>query len=113
MNLGRRRIIFSIVHVIIVAGMISVFAFAANRNFTGIVGDAMCGMQHIMPGGAVPCTKGCVSKGSKYALLIGDSVYRLETTDKTVLATLDQRAGKKVTVTGIEKDNTITVSSVR
>lgn len=113
MNVSSRRIVFFVLTVMIVEGVISAFAFAADRNFAGIVGDAMCGMQHIMPGGAVPCTKGCVSKGSKYALLVGNSVYRLETTDKAVLATLDQRAGKRVTVTGVEKDNTITVTSVR
>jgi len=54
-----------------------------------------------------------VSKGSKYALVVGDKVYTLETTDKSALATLDKQAGAKATVTGTEKENTIIVSSVK
>jgi hypothetical protein len=86
-------------------------AFAAGKSYTGTVSDAMCGAQHM--GSAAECTRGCVKKGSKYALVVGDKVYTLETTDKAALATLDKQAGAKATVTGTEKDNTITVSSVK
>ena len=86
-------------------------AFAAGKSYTGTVSDAMCGAKHMGP--AVECTRACVSKGSKYALVVGDKVYTLETSDKGALATLDKQAGAKVTVTGTEKDNTITVSSVK
>jgi hypothetical protein len=85
-------------------------AFAAGKTYTGTVSDAMCGAKHM--GDAASCTRGCVGKGSKYALVVGDKVYTLETSDKSALATLDKQAGAKVTVTGTEKDNTITVSSV-
>jgi hypothetical protein len=64
-------------------------------------------------GDAASCTRGCVSKGSKYALVVGDKVYTLEASDKAALDTLDKQAGAKVTVTGTEKDSTITVSSVK
>jgi hypothetical protein len=86
-------------------------AFAKGNTYTGTVSDAMCGAKHM--GDAASCTRGCVSKGSKYALVVGDKVYTLDTTDKAALATLDKQAGAKVTVTGTEKDNTITVSSVK
>ena len=86
-------------------------AFAAGKTYTGTVSDAMCGAKHM--GAAADCTRGCVSKGSKYALVVGDKVYTLEASDKAALATLDKQAGAKVTVTGTEKDNTITVSSVK
>lgn len=87
-------------------------AFAASgKTYTGTVSDAMCGAKHMGP--AAECTRGCVSKGSKYALVVGDKVYTLDTSDKAALATLDKQAGAKVTVTGTEKDNTITVSSVK
>jgi hypothetical protein len=65
-----------------------------------------------MEGDDASCTRECVAKGSKYALVVGDKVYTLETSDKTALATLDKQAGAKVTVTGTEKDNTIAVTSV-
>jgi hypothetical protein len=88
-------------------------AFAAKgKTFTGTVSDAMCGAKHMMPGDAASCTRDCVGKGSKYALVVGDKVYILDTADKAALATLDKQAGAKVKVTGTEKDNTITVTSV-
>ncbi len=93
---------------------LSLSAFAAKPStFTGTVSDSMCGAQHQMPGDDAGCTRACVSKGSKYALVVGDKVYTLDTSDKKALDTLDKQAGAKVTVTGTEKDNTITVSSVK
>ncbi len=89
-------------------------AFAASgKSFTGTVSDSMCGAKHAMAGDDAACTRACVGKGSKYALVVGDKVYTLETTDKAALATLDKQAGAKATVTGSEKDNTIAVSSVK
>jgi hypothetical protein len=84
---------------------------AKKQTFTGEVGDAMCGKQH-MEGTPTECTRSCVSKGSKYALVVGDKVYILNTTDKAALATLDQQAGKTATVTGTLNSDTIDVSSV-
>jgi hypothetical protein len=93
---------------------LTVSAFGAKAStFTGTVSDSMCGAKHAMPGDDAGCTRACVSKGSKYALVVGDKVYTLDTSDKKALDTLDKQAGAKVTVTGTEKDNTITVSSVK
>jgi hypothetical protein len=86
---------------------------AKAMNYTGTVSDSMCGAKHEMAGDAASCTRACVSKGSKYALVVGDKVYTLDTSDKAALATLDKQAGTKATVTGTEKDGTITVSSVK
>ncbi|HEV2469583.1 MAG TPA: hypothetical protein VGS78_10335 [Candidatus Sulfotelmatobacter sp.] len=88
-------------------------AVAASKSYTGTVSDSMCGAKHAMPGDDAACTRACVSKGSKYALVVGDKVYTLETSNKAALATLDKQAGAKATVTGTEKDNTITVTSVK
>ena len=84
---------------------------AAKQTFTGEVGDAMCGKQH-MEGSPAECTRACVSKGSKYALVVGEKVYILDTADKTALATLDQQAGKNAAVTGTLDGDTIHVSAV-
>lgn len=86
---------------------------ASGKSYTGTVSDSMCGAKHAMPGDDAACTRACVGKGSKYALVVGDKVYTLETSDKAALATLDKQAGAKATVTGTEKDNTIAVSSVK
>ena len=103
---------FALLTAILAFGL-GVPAFAAGKSYTGTVSDAMCGAKHAMPGDAASCTRGCVSKGSKYALVVGDKVYTLDTSDKDALATLDKQAGAKATVTGTEKDGTITVSSVK
>lgn len=113
MNVSSRKIVFSLSSLLIIAGVLSALAFASNRTFTGTVGDAMCGAKHLMPGGPAPCTKLCIIKGSKYALLAGDKVYVLDINDKAMLETVGERAGRKIAVTGTEKDNTITVNSVR
>ena len=33
--------------------------------------------------------RGCIRRGSRYALIIGDKVYALDTNDKSALAELD------------------------
>jgi len=83
---------------------------AGKQTLTGEVGDAMCGKTH-MEGAPAECTRTCVSKGSKYALVVGDKIYTLETSDKTVLALLDQQAGRNATVTGTVNGTSIEVSS--
>ena len=88
------------------------FAAAKGKTFTGTVSDAMCGAKHAMGGDAASCTRECVGKGSKYALVVGDKVYTLDAADKAALATLDQQAGKNATVTGVLDGTTIAVTSV-
>jgi hypothetical protein len=84
-----------------------------SETFTGRVSDAMCGAEHMEPGvTAADCTRACVAKGSKYALVIGDKVYTLDGEDKTALDQLDKLADKKVTVMGTAEGDTIHVASV-
>jgi hypothetical protein len=84
---------------------------AGKQTLTGEVGDAMCGVKH-MEGEGTPaeCTRSCVAHGSKYALVVADKIYALNTSDKAVLAVLDQQAGKKVTITGTVTGTDIDVS---
>jgi len=108
-----RKFGFALLTLILASGL-TVASFAATaKSYTGTVSDSMCGAKHAMPGDDASCTRACVSKGSKYALVVGDKVYTLETSDKGALATLDKQAGAKAIVTGTEKDGTITVSSVK
>ena len=95
-------------------GLAAVPALAAGKSetLTGEVSDAMCGAKHEMPGKAADCTKGCVKHGSKYALVVGDKVYTLETTDKATLDKLDELAGAKAKVTGDVDGTTVAVKSV-
>jgi hypothetical protein len=90
----------------------SPYALAGGKQkFTGEVGDAMCGRKH-MDGTPAECTRTCVDHGSKFALIVGEKIYILDTADKTALATLDRQAGKNATVIGTLNGDTIEVSSV-
>jgi hypothetical protein len=94
-------------------GLAVVPALAAGKSqtFTGEVSDAMCGAKHEM-GNSADCTRACMKHGSKYALVVGDKVYTLETSDQTALAKLNDLAGAKAKVTGEVDGTTITVKSV-
>ena len=98
---------------IVISGLAVSSAFAAKaKTFTGKVSDSMCGAKHMESSDEAGCTRVCVGKGAKFALVTGDKVYTLDTSDKAALATLDKNAGGKVTVTGTENGNTIAVTSV-
>ncbi|MFZ0201309.1 MAG: hypothetical protein WB523_06085 [Candidatus Sulfotelmatobacter sp.] len=96
------------------AAFLNLHAFAGGKQhtFTGEIGDAMCGRKHMEGETAADCTRACVAHGSKFALVVGDKIYSLDTSDKAALATLDKQAGKTATVTGTLDGDTIEVSSV-
>jgi len=95
------------------AGLLATPSFAAKaETFTGEVGDSMCGAKHEMGGSKADCTRDCIKQGSKYALVVGDKVYTLETTDKATLDQLDKLAGLQAKVTGTADKDVIQVGSV-
>jgi hypothetical protein len=108
------RIAAAVLGVQMLVGLAAVPALAAGKSQTlsGEVTDAMCGAKHEMPGNAAECTRGCIKHGSKYALLVGDKVYTLETSDQAALSKLNDLAGAKAKVTGDVEGTTITVKSV-
>src|SRR5579863_5408126 len=87
-------------------------AAGKSQTLTGEVSDSMCGKDHMMQGSKADCTRACVRKGSKYALVVGDKVYTLETTDKTSLDALDKLAGQQATITGAVNEDEVQVKSV-
>ena len=81
---------------LVVAGLACGSAFAATKieTFVGQVGDAACGVRHMMGGSDADCTRTCVRGGAKYALIVGYKVYILDTGDKALLQKLDALAGQ-------------------
>src|ERR1044071_2885829 len=99
--------------VLVLGAGLALPSFAAKaETFTGEVGDTMCGAKHEMGGSKADCTRDCVKQGSKYALIVGDKVYTLETKDKAALDQLDKLAGMQAKVTGTADKDVIQVSSV-
>lgn len=97
---------------------VAVFTLAAaavsanTTTVTGTVSDAMCGIKHTMAGDTAVCTRACAQKGSDYALIVKDKVYRLKAND-AARADLDKLAGKTAKVVGDLNGDTIQVSSVQ
>jgi hypothetical protein len=106
------QFVTAVLGTLLLAGLTAVPAFAADKTMTGKVSDAMCGAKHKMAGDEAGCTRACVKQGSKYALVVGDKVYTLDTTDKAALSKLDELAGASAKVTGTVKGDTIAVKSV-
>ncbi len=114
MSSGLQKTAFSLATLLLAAGLTVSSAFAGSKaeTFTGQISDSMCGAKHMMPGDAAGCTRACVGKGSKYALVVGDKVYTLESKDKAALEQLDKLAGQPATVSGKATGDTIEVTSV-
>jgi hypothetical protein len=98
----------------LMAALAAGLSFAApkgkgGKTFTGEISDSMCGLTHMMAGGAKECTLKCVDGGSKFVLAdtAHNKLYQLSEQDKP-----RGFAGQKVKVTGTLKDDTITVSSI-
>jgi hypothetical protein len=108
------RIATAILGMQMLIGLAAVPALAAGKSqtLTGEVSDAMCGAKHEMPGKAAECTRVCMKHGSQYALVVGDKVYTLTTSDKAALDKLNDLAGAKAKVTGEVDGTTIAVKSV-
>jgi hypothetical protein len=88
-------------------------AAGGTQTFTGKVSDAMCGAKHTEAGIApADCVRACVQKGAKYALVVGDKVYTLSTSDQAALDTLNKLAWEQAKVTGTATGDTIAVKSV-
>src|ERR1700722_16891986 len=87
-------------------------AAGSTQTFTGKVSDAMCGAKH-MEGGLAPaaCVRACVQKGAKYALIVGDKVYALVSSDQAALDNLSKLAWEEAKVTGAANGDTISVKS--
>lgn len=91
---------------------LGLLAYAAGtQTLTGEISDSMCGAKHMMADKAA-CTQACVKKGSKYALVSGDKVYTIESSDKSVEDKLNTLAGEKAKVTGTVSGETISATKV-
>jgi hypothetical protein len=84
-------------------------ALSASKTLTGTVSDAMCGARHMEKDkSAVECTRECVNKGTKYALVVGKKVYTLDGHE----AELDKLAGERATAKGSMMGDMVMVESV-
>jgi len=101
---------FSLIALLCAVAVIMIAA-AKPQTFTGEVSDSMCGAKHMMENKA-ECTRACISKGSNYALVVGDKVYTLNTSDKSALDELNTLAGAQAKVTGTANGDAIDVSKV-
>ncbi len=111
LRLGRLQVWMA---TITLAGALSVLPAMATgtRTLTGKVSDAMCGSKHSAGIDPATCVRACVQKGAKYALVVGDKVYTLETPSQAEKDELNKLAWEQAKVTGTVNGNTIDVKSV-
>ena len=95
MNVRARNAGILMLSLLMMVGLSVSTAFAAGKTYTGTVSDAMCGAKHMMEGDPASCLRACVQKGSKYALVVGDKVYTLDTRDKSSSDALNKLAGQQ------------------
>jgi hypothetical protein len=89
--------------------MSSISAIAAPQSFVGTLSETMCGAKHMMAGKSdAECTRVCVKANSKYALVVGKKIYTVTGTQED----FSKLAGKRVRVTGENKEDTISVESI-
>ena len=101
--------------IVLAAVLVASSAFGAKlQSFTGIVGDAVCGVKHTMDGDDISCLRTCIQRGSKYDLVVGDKVYVLNFKDQSVADSLDKLASQqaRAQVKGEESGGVIEVQSV-
>jgi hypothetical protein len=105
-----RKLVLGFVLQATLAALAASFSFAAPQTLTGVVTDDMCGKKHTMMLGKPDsgCIRACAKAGSKYALLVGGTIYELKGDTKQ----LDHYAGKKVKVAGDVSGTTITLASI-
>lgn len=92
--------------------VLSALAAGATQTFTGKVSDTMCGAEHQEGVPPAECVRTCVRSGAKYALVVGDKVYTLFTSDPAAKDELSKLAWQQATVTGTPDEDTIAVHSV-
>jgi hypothetical protein len=90
------------------AALAAAFSFGAMAaDFNGYIIDQSCASKAAMRGN-VDCANKCIKGGSPAVLVTEDGkIYKISDQAKVV-----DHAGKKVTVTGKLKDDTITVAKV-
>jgi hypothetical protein len=82
---------------------------AETKTLEGTIGDVLCGVKHKMGNiSDKECTETCVGMGSKYALIVGDTVYELDGKSDD----LEKLAGAKAKVTGSVDGQKIKVTAV-
>lgn len=80
-----------------------------QRVFTGVVTDYLCGARHLASDkSAAECTRECVRKSARYALVSGDKRYLLDGNTAEVA----KLAGQRAQITGLLDRNVVTVNSI-
>jgi len=93
----------------ILAALSTLPAMAATTTVSGVITDDMCGNKHMSSGKPdSDCVRACVKEGAHFAVEADGKIYVLAGKNTEVSAF----AGKKVTVSGDLKGNTLTVSSI-
>jgi hypothetical protein len=99
----------------VLTALMATTGYAADQTWTGEISDSACGAKHesgaenVPPPPAPECVAACLRGGSKYVLVVGETVYQIANQDNAGLAT---HAGHTVKLTGELNGDTITVNTI-
>ena len=99
---------------IVIAALVAVAsaeqANQSQQTYEGIVTDTHCGAKHSAAIGktATDCARACVHGGAEFALVDGDTIYRLD----GELMLLKRLAGQRVKVVGTLNGGKLKVTSI-
>jgi hypothetical protein len=88
-------------------------AASSTETLTGKISDTMCGAKHHEGASPAECVRKCVKNGAHYALVVGDKVYTLKTSNRSTLSKLNGLAWENAKVTGTAEGDTISVKSIK
>jgi len=98
---------------LVIPALVIAFAlssFAAKTTVTGVLTDDMCTKKHMMPGKPnADCVRECIKHGAKYVVISQGKVLKLQADQ----ATLNELAGKKVTIIGELKGDVLKLDSAK
>lgn len=82
----------------------------SQQTYEGVVTDTHCGAKHsaAISKTAADCTRACVHGGAEFALVDGDTIYRLD----GELMLLKRVAGQRVKVVGTLTGDRLKVASI-
>jgi hypothetical protein len=81
-----------------------------QKTYEGVITDTHCGAKHsaMIGKSAADCTRACVHGGEEFALVDGETIYRLNGD----LMLLKRVAGQRVKVVGILNGDRLKVTSI-
>src|ERR1700674_535166 len=109
-QVGKASIVIACILAIVIATLGTAAIAEQSQTYEGVVTDTHCGAKHSAAIGktAADCTRACVHGGEEFALVDGDTIYKLDG-DQMLMKRV---AGQRARVVGTLDGNKLKVISI-